>query len=118
MQVESAPCRATVGPLTYVVAFANGGAKDVTQRYVSSFMATEKLRCGAWWDATLAPLRRLQLAGVLALVFVIERSHESWAVLQQALRSDARSTSVTRPSARDVSTLRMIPALLMCAQFG
>ena len=64
VQVESAPCRAAAGPLTYVVAFANSGAKDVTQRYVSSFMATEKLRCGAWWDATLAPLRRLQLAGV------------------------------------------------------
>ena len=46
-----------------MVAFANGGAKDVTQRYVSSFMATEKLRCGAWWDATLAPLRRLELTG-------------------------------------------------------
>ena len=74
VQVESAPCRATAGPLTYVVAFANGGAKDVTQRYVSSFMTTEKLRCGAWWDATLAPLRRLQLAGVWVLLTVIECS--------------------------------------------
>ena len=63
LQVESAPCRASAGPLSYVVAFANGGAKDVTQRYVSSFMATEKLRCGAWWDATLAPLRCLELTG-------------------------------------------------------
>ena len=94
MQVESAPCRATAGPLTYVVAFANGGAKDVTQRYVSSFMATERLRCGAWWDATLAPLRRLQLAGVWVLLTVIKCSIQS---LPCKLKTSARSICITRP---------------------
>ena len=86
VQVESAPCRATAGPLTYVVAFANGGAKDVTQRYVSSFMTTEKLRCGAWWDTTLAPLRRLQLTGMSAPATCL------WSTVQaQNLRSSLSS---------------------------
>ena len=46
------------GVLAYVVAFANRGAKDVTQRYVASVLAAEKLRDNAWWEETLRPLRK------------------------------------------------------------
>ena len=44
--------------MAYVVAFANRGAKDVTQRYVASVLAADKLRDNAWWDETLKPLRK------------------------------------------------------------
>ncbi|KAK9823314.1 hypothetical protein WJX72_001861 [[Myrmecia] bisecta] len=56
--------RATVrnAPLSYVVAFAGQGAKDVTQRYVASFAAAEKLRDGKWWEQTLKPLRASEVA--------------------------------------------------------
>lgn len=52
-------------PLAYVVAFANGGAKDVTQRYVPSLLAVERWRAGAWWDQTLQPLRSREVAARL-----------------------------------------------------
>lgn len=41
-----------------MVAFANQGAKDVTQRYVGSVLAADKLRDNAWWEQTLRPLRK------------------------------------------------------------
>lgn len=41
-----------------MVAFANSGAKDVTQRYVASVLAADKLRDNVWWDETLKPLRK------------------------------------------------------------
>ena len=47
-----------LGGLAYVVAFANKGAKDVTQRYVGSVLAADKLRDNAWWEQTLRPLRK------------------------------------------------------------
>lgn len=31
-------------------------------RYVASLLAVEKLRAGAWWDATLRPMRRREAA--------------------------------------------------------
>lgn len=47
-----------LGGLAYVVAFANRGAKDVTQRYVGSVLAADKMRDKAWWEQTLKPLRK------------------------------------------------------------
>lgn len=32
------------------------------RRYVASLLAVERLRAGAWWDATLRPLRRREAA--------------------------------------------------------
>ncbi|GAB4822170.1 hypothetical protein N2152v2_009216 [Parachlorella kessleri] len=52
-------------PLTYVVAFAGGGAKDVTSRYSRSLLAAEKLRDSKWWEATLRPLRAKEVAATL-----------------------------------------------------
>ena len=52
-------------PLAFAVAFAGGGAKDVTRRYAGSWSEAEKARMcatyGGWWDATLLPLRNIQL---------------------------------------------------------
>ncbi|KAK9805417.1 hypothetical protein WJX73_002963 [Symbiochloris irregularis] len=67
--VESAAAR--MGPLAYVVAFAGGGAKDVTKRYVASFVTAEKHRDSAWFAQTLAPLRNLE--GQAAAFMVIDR---------------------------------------------
>ncbi|PSC69590.1 DNA repair complementing XP-C cells-like protein [Micractinium conductrix] len=53
-------------PLAYVVALADGGAKDVTQRYTSSWLAAEKMRDEEWWRLTLAPLRQREEAARLA----------------------------------------------------
>lgn len=53
-------------PLTYVVALAGGGAKEVIQRYSSSFLAVEKLRDSEWWEATLRPLRSQEVAASIA----------------------------------------------------
>ncbi|CAL8469198.1 g8739 [Coccomyxa elongata] len=44
-------------PMAYVIAFSGNTAKDVTQRYVKSFRAVEKLRDEQWWQETLQPLR-------------------------------------------------------------
>ena len=51
-------CSFRLEGLAYVVAFANRGAKDVTQRYVASALAADKLRDNAWWEETLKPLRK------------------------------------------------------------
>ncbi|KAK9845720.1 hypothetical protein WJX81_000463 [Elliptochloris bilobata] len=48
---------ARASALAYCAAFSNGGAKDVTLRYVPDLRAVEKLRDAQWWTATLAPLR-------------------------------------------------------------
>jgi hypothetical protein len=50
------------GGLAYVVAFANRGAKDVTQRYTGSVLAADKLRDNAWWEQTLKPLRKHEVS--------------------------------------------------------
>lgn len=50
------------GGLAYVVAFANRGAKDVTQRYVASVLAADKLRDNGWWEETLKPLRKHEVS--------------------------------------------------------
>ena len=52
------------GGSAYVVAFANKGAKDVTQRYVASVLAADKLRDNAWWEETLKPLRKNEVGAV------------------------------------------------------
>ncbi|KAL0052801.1 hypothetical protein WJX82_007986 [Trebouxia sp. C0006] len=59
-KVEGAGIRP--GGLAYVVAFANRGAKDVTQRYTGSVLAADKLRDNAWWEQTLKPLRKHEVA--------------------------------------------------------
>ena len=42
----------------YVIGFSGGGAKDVTRKYVSSFLNVQKRRDNAWWDQTMSILRR------------------------------------------------------------
>lgn len=51
-----------------MVAFANQGAKDVTQRYVGSVLAADKLRDNAWWEQTLRPLRKHEVGKPSATV--------------------------------------------------
>ncbi|KAL0727987.1 hypothetical protein Bca4012_024080 [Brassica carinata] len=49
--------------LTYVVAFAGGGAKDVTRRYCTKWHTISSKRVNTlWWDMVLAPLRELEAA--------------------------------------------------------
>ncbi len=60
MPIEICCCRP--GGLAYVVAFANRGAKDVTQRYTGSVLAADKLRDNAWWEQTLKPLRKHEVS--------------------------------------------------------
>lgn len=45
------------GALAYVVAFSGGGAKDVTRRYSSSFVSSQKQRDTVWWKQTMSLLR-------------------------------------------------------------
>ena len=48
--------------LAYILAFSGqGGAKDVTRRYTSSFLSAEKQRDGEWWDGTMAVLRAKEM---------------------------------------------------------
>lgn len=58
-----------LGGLAYVVAFANQGAKDVTQRYVGSVLAADKLRDNAWWEQTLRPLRKHEVGKASVTVY-------------------------------------------------
>eukprot|EP00891_Asterochloris_glomerata_P007608 jgi/Astpho2/7608/Aster-x0327 len=46
--------------LAYVVAFANGGAKDVTRRYIGHMPYTQKLRDSKWFKHLLAPLHKAE----------------------------------------------------------
>ncbi|XP_010453826.1 PREDICTED: DNA repair protein RAD4-like [Camelina sativa] len=49
--------------LRYVVAFAGGGAKDVTRRYCTKWHTISSKRvCSVWWDMVLAPLIHLESA--------------------------------------------------------
>eukprot|EP00850_Spirogloea_muscicola_P016316 SM000131S26746 [mRNA] locus=s131:317913:324544:+ [translate_table: standard] len=57
--VEAATAAGCCQPLRYVLAFAGGGAKDITRRYISRWSRVAPLRVDAtWWVCTLAPLRR------------------------------------------------------------
>ena len=47
--------------LAYVVAFANGGAKDVTRRYIGHMPYTQKLRDSKWFKHLLAPLHKAEV---------------------------------------------------------
>ncbi|GMH36283.1 hypothetical protein BSKO_04151 [Bryopsis sp. KO-2023] len=44
-------------PLTYVVGFSGGGAKDVTRRYANDFLQSRKHRDEQWWEETIHPFR-------------------------------------------------------------
>ncbi|EOA19955.1 hypothetical protein CARUB_v10000205mg [Capsella rubella] len=49
--------------LRYVVAFAGGGAKDVTRRYCTKWHTISSKRVSSeWWDMVLAPLIHLESA--------------------------------------------------------
>eukprot|EP00850_Spirogloea_muscicola_P010036 SM000058S18466 [mRNA] locus=s58:2763:10424:- [translate_table: standard] len=57
--VEAATAAGCCQPLRYVLAFAGGGAKDITRRYITRWSRVAPLRVdAAWWECTLAPLRR------------------------------------------------------------
>ena len=47
--------------LAYVVAFANGGAKDVTRRYIGHMPYTQKLRDSKWFKHLMAPLHKAEV---------------------------------------------------------
>ena len=47
--------------LAYAVAFANGGAKDVTRRYIGHMPYTQKLRDSKWFRHLLAPLHKAEV---------------------------------------------------------
>uniref|UniRef100_A0ACD6AK52 Uncharacterized protein n=1 Tax=Avena sativa TaxID=4498 RepID=A0ACD6AK52_AVESA len=60
VEAASAVCRK---PLRYVVAFAGGGAKDVTRRYCLQWHRIVQGRVNQeWWENVLAPLEQLELA--------------------------------------------------------
>ncbi|KAM3209367.1 hypothetical protein ACQJBY_063821 [Aegilops geniculata] len=60
VEAASAVCRK---PLRYVVAFAGGGAKDVTRRYCLQWHRIVQGRVNPeWWEKVLAPLEQLELA--------------------------------------------------------
>ncbi|KAF7100728.1 hypothetical protein CFC21_102206 [Triticum aestivum] len=60
VEAASAVCRK---PLRYVVAFAGGGAKDVTRRYCLQWHRIVQGRVNQeWWEKVLAPLEQLELA--------------------------------------------------------
>ena len=51
-------------PLTYVLACAGGGARDVTQRYARQWSATQQLRTDQrWWEGSLKALGLRRLEG-------------------------------------------------------
>jgi len=58
-QVEG--LRARGSALPYVISLMGGGnnVKDVTKRYVSSYIQSQKDRDDEWWSETLQPLRRV-----------------------------------------------------------
>lgn len=57
-----------------MVAFANKGAKDVTQRYVGSVLAADKLRDNTWWEQTLRPLRKHEVMPIQRDVTLLSSS--------------------------------------------
>ncbi|CAM0911519.1 unnamed protein product [Alopecurus aequalis] len=60
VEAASAVCRK---PLRYAVAFAGGGAKDVTRRYCLQWHRIVQGRVNPeWWENVLAPLEQLELA--------------------------------------------------------
>ncbi|XP_056858923.1 DNA repair protein RAD4 isoform X2 [Raphanus sativus] len=60
VEAAAAACRMLV---RYVVAFAGGGAKDVTRRYCTKWHTISSKRVSSsWWDMVLAPLRELEAA--------------------------------------------------------
>ena len=61
-----------------MVAFANKGAKDVTQRYVGSVLAADKLRDNAWWEQTLKPLRKHEVTlNPLCTYIIVTTLHQA-----------------------------------------
>ncbi|XP_024011933.1 DNA repair protein RAD4 isoform X2 [Eutrema salsugineum] len=60
VEAGAAACKSL---LRYVVAFAGGGAKDVTRRYCTKWHTISSKRVSSlWWDMVLAPLRELESA--------------------------------------------------------
>ncbi|CAN8256082.1 unnamed protein product [Cochlearia groenlandica] len=60
IEAAAAACKTA---LRYVVAFAGGGAKDVTRRYCTKWHTISSKRVSSlWWDMVLAPLRELESA--------------------------------------------------------
>ncbi|PIA26523.1 hypothetical protein AQUCO_09100006v1 [Aquilegia coerulea] len=58
VEAATSACKRT---LRYAVAFAGNGAKDVTRRYCTKwYMIASKRINSQWWDAVLAPLKKLE----------------------------------------------------------
>ncbi|KAL0038560.1 hypothetical protein WJX77_010735 [Trebouxia sp. C0004] len=107
-KVEGAGIRP--GGLAYVVAFANRGAKDVTQRYTGSVLAADKLRDNAWWEQTLKPLRKHEVAATT----LHHKAQQLPAALQDAhytQPSQAAGSDLTSPQGRSPAALPPLAAV-------
>ncbi|KAJ7964480.1 DNA repair protein RAD4 [Quillaja saponaria] len=84
--------------LRYVVAFAGQGAKDVTRRYCMKWHKIASQRVDSiWWDAVLAPLRKLE-AGATGGMDVLEGHGKN-----SSVESDSSNTFFhTRSSLEDI----------------
>ena len=77
--------------LAYVVAFANGGAKDVTRRYIGHMPYTQKLRDSKWFKHLLAPLHKAEVRRTPAVrdtQLQVAAGMPETAVLHQEMSSD------------------------------
>ncbi|KAF8378603.1 hypothetical protein HHK36_029951 [Tetracentron sinense] len=68
VEAAAAACRRS---LRYVVAFAGGGAKDVTRRIASQRINSH------WWDAVLAPLKELESGATGGIVHLEKHPEKS-----------------------------------------
>ncbi|GAB4831576.1 hypothetical protein Ancab_005588 [Ancistrocladus abbreviatus] len=71
VEAAAAACKKS---LRYVVAFAGNGAKDVTRRYCSKWYRISSKRVNSlWWDAVLAPLKKLESGATGGIVNLDQR---------------------------------------------
>ncbi|KAL4458322.1 hypothetical protein ABPG75_013187 [Micractinium tetrahymenae] len=87
-------------PLAYVVALAGGGAKDVTQRYTSSWLAAEQARDGDWWTQTLGPLRQREEAAARRAAGAAGPSSASAAQAAQAEAAAGKAPPAAAPAGK------------------
>lgn len=66
--------------LAYVIACSGGGAKDVTRRYASNFLASLKQRDEFWWEDVIRPLRTKEVAAMA--------TWQSWRALDLSEKSN------------------------------
>ncbi|KAJ4959610.1 hypothetical protein NE237_019520 [Protea cynaroides] len=89
VEAAAVACRKS---LRYVVAFAGHGAKDVTRRYCMKWYKIASQRVDPdWWDAVLAPLKKLESGATGGLVHLDvnpESASEGLSTSQKCLQED------------------------------